>query len=85
MKKRGIKRVIEHIKLWNKWRKHCVNGKWHKFLVLIGVAKSSSLKSYYMIHQYMKGLNEGLMGVIEDGQRNIKAVPAIEERDQRTG
>lgn len=32
-----IKRLITHIKRWNKWRKHCVNGWLYKFLVLFGM------------------------------------------------
>lgn len=33
-------KIIRHIKRWNKWRKRCRNGKFHKFLVLIGVIHS---------------------------------------------
>lgn len=32
-----IKRLITHIKRWNKWRKRCVNGWLYKFLVLFGM------------------------------------------------
>lgn len=32
--------MIKHFKHWNKWRKRCTNGKFHKFLVLIGVIHS---------------------------------------------
>ena len=32
-----IKRIITHIKRWNKWRKRCVNGWLYKFLVLFGM------------------------------------------------
>ena len=31
-----FKRLINHIKRWNKWRKHCVNGWLHKISVLFG-------------------------------------------------
>ena len=31
-----IKRLITHIKRWNKWRKHCGNGWLHKISVLFG-------------------------------------------------
>lgn len=31
-----IKRLIRHIKRWNKWRKHCANGWLHKISVLFG-------------------------------------------------
>ena len=29
-------KVINHIKLWNGWRKHNINSKFHKFMVLLG-------------------------------------------------
>jgi len=28
--------MIKHIRRWNIWRKHCLNSKFHKFLVLFG-------------------------------------------------
>lgn len=31
-----LKRLIRHIKRWNKWRKHCGNGWLHKISVLFG-------------------------------------------------
>ena len=31
-----FKRLINHVKRWNKWRKHCGNGWLHKILVLFG-------------------------------------------------
>lgn len=31
-----FKRLINHIKRWNKWRKHCGNGWFHKISVLFG-------------------------------------------------
>lgn len=31
-----LKRLINHIKRWNKWRKHCGNGWLHKISVLFG-------------------------------------------------
>ena len=40
-------RIILHIRLWNEWRKHCLNSRWYKFLVLIGLVKSPTLIGYY--------------------------------------
>ena len=31
-----IKRLINHVKRWNKWRKYCGNGWLHKISVLFG-------------------------------------------------
>lgn len=32
--------MIKRFKRWNKWRKHCLNSSFYKFLVLIGIAIS---------------------------------------------
>lgn len=29
-------KLLNHIKLWNGWRKHNINSKFHKFMVLLG-------------------------------------------------
>lgn len=39
-----MKRIIHHIKVWNRWRKRSLNSKMHKFLVLIGLANSPTLE-----------------------------------------
>lgn len=31
-----FKRLINHVKRWNKWQKHCGNGWLHKISVLFG-------------------------------------------------
>ena len=38
-----IIRLIDHIKRWNKWRKRCTNGQFHKFMVLIGLHNSPTM------------------------------------------
>lgn len=49
-------KIILHLKVWNHWRKHSLNSKLYKFLVLIGWTKSPTmLYSYYCI-----GFEEGL-------------------------
>ncbi len=35
-------RIANRVKRWNKWRKGNRNSKFYKFLVLIGIAKSST-------------------------------------------
>lgn len=32
--------MIRRFRLWNKWRKNCLNGPLYKFLVLIGLRRS---------------------------------------------
>lgn len=36
--------MLDHIRRWNIWRKHCLNGPIHKILVLFGVIKSPSMR-----------------------------------------
>lgn len=38
-----MSKLINHIRRWNIWRKHCLNGPVHKLLVLFGVVKSSTM------------------------------------------
>ena len=38
-----MKKIIDHIRRWNIWRKHCINSPFHKFLVLIGFIKSPTM------------------------------------------
>lgn len=35
--------IIKHFKRWNIWRKRNINGRMHKFLVLVGIRKSPTL------------------------------------------
>lgn len=32
--------LINHIRLWNRWRKHCANSVLYKVLVLMGLMRS---------------------------------------------
>lgn len=38
-----MNRITNHLKRWNKWRKHSLNSPIYKFLVLIGVVRSPTL------------------------------------------
>ena len=40
-----MKKLINHIRRWNIWRKHCLNSNFHKILVLFGVIKSPTMNS----------------------------------------
>ena len=39
-----MKRLINHIRRWNVWRKWNRNSRWHKFLVLCGVIYSPTFE-----------------------------------------
>lgn len=35
--------MVKHIRRWNIWRKGCLNSKWHKLLVLLGLRQSPTM------------------------------------------
>lgn len=35
--------MIKHIRRWNMWRKHCVNGRVYKLLVLFNITHSPTM------------------------------------------
>lgn len=37
-------KVIKHIRIWDRWRKHCLNGKFYKILVLFGILRSPTFR-----------------------------------------
>lgn len=57
--------MIKHILRWNKWRKGCLNGPFHKLLVLLGLRFSStyhltSLPGEFTISDaFRKGIEDG--------------------------
>ena len=62
--------MLDHIRRWNIWRKHCLNGPIHKILVLFGVIKSPTMPFVMLpeeekeiakafVEGYQKGLKEG--------------------------
>lgn len=50
-----MKRIISWVKAWNEWRKHNLNGRLHKFLVLIRVVHSPTFDVEW---GFRKGLEE---------------------------
>lgn len=43
-----MKKLFRHIKRWNRWRKHCLNGKLHKALVLLSITKSPTMPFFLL-------------------------------------
>lgn len=43
---REFKNIVGHVKLWNEWRKGCLNGPLHKFCVLIGLVYSPTFHHF---------------------------------------
>ena len=56
--------MLDHIRRWNIWRKHCLNGPIHKILVLFGVIKFPSMRLAMLPEEWdriwdaMKGEND---------------------------
>ena len=42
-----IKKLIQHIKRWNEWRKGCLNNPVYKFLVLFRVIDSPTFRHFW--------------------------------------
>lgn len=44
-----MKKFIENFKLWNEWRKNCLNGRAHNLFVLLGIIVSPTFENYKSI------------------------------------
>lgn len=47
-------KLIKHIKLWNRWRKSCMNGLGHKIMVLFGLRKSPTFDQIKAFDEYWR-------------------------------
>lgn len=64
-----MNRLIKHIRRWNKWRKNCMNTKWHKLLVLLGLRKSPTMATIFLPEEtnyFVAGIEEVLKHPIND-------------------
>ncbi len=50
-----MKKLIAHLKTWNKWRKSSLNSRLYKLGVLFGLAKSPTIELNY---EFYKKLNK---------------------------
>lgn len=50
-----MKKLIEHLKIWNEWRKGCLNSRLYKLGVLFGLTKSPTMELNY---EFYKKLNK---------------------------
>lgn len=41
-------KLLDHIKIWNKWRKRNTNSQFYKFLVLVGFIHSPTMSVFKM-------------------------------------
>lgn len=63
-----MKKIIDHIRRWNIWRKHSLNSNLHKFLVLIGFIKSPTMGTALLPEEIIKVL-EAYDKAREEGMR----------------
>ena len=64
-----MKKVTEHIKRCNKWRKHNSNNWIHKVLVLIGLVKSPTMMLIFTDEEE-KQIQETAKRVLKRGRKN---------------
>ena len=68
--------IINHIKRWNKWRKHNCNSLLHKLLVLLHVIYSPTFESVFTDEEELE-IKEAFMKGLSDGCSNIKSKDKI--------
>lgn len=47
-----MRKIINHIRRWNLWRKDCLNNRIYKFFVLIGLIKSPTMALIYLPEEW---------------------------------
>lgn len=62
-----MRKLIKHLKIWNRWRKSNRNSCWHKLLVLFG----EKCPSYYTI-MWQMDFYEGYMKSYKEERKKIK-------------
>lgn len=63
-------KIIKHIKRWNVWRKHNVNSKLHKILVLFGIIKSPTLV-FTLIPEEYEEIQKAIEEAIENAKKEV--------------
>ncbi len=71
-----VKRMINHIQRWNKWRKYNYNSLLHKLLVLLHVIYSPTFEFTFTDAEELK-IEEAFMRGFNDGCNNIKSKDKI--------
>lgn len=51
-----MRKTIDYIKLWSKWRKHNLNGRFHHYLVLFKIIKSPTFELFKGYEKAMKNI-----------------------------
>ena len=59
--------MIKHIRRWYQWQKGNRNGRWYKFMVLIGVMQSPSMV-WMLLPEEMKEISEEFQNALRGGR-----------------
>ena len=76
-----MKKLKKHLKKWNGWRKHSLNSKFHKLLVLLGIIKSPTFDLYFTkeeLDEFCKELEKSIM----QGPSEIEPIGLCAEAEQ---
>ena len=52
--------MIKHFKRWNGWRKHNLNSRFYKLLVLLGIVKSPTF-ALYLTEEELEKIHKAFM------------------------
>lgn len=63
-----FKKIKDHFRLWNRWRKRNLNGSVYKLLVLFGLVHSPTFDSFVIIEEAAQSFYRG----VEDGFKNAE-------------
>lgn len=75
-----LKSIVDYISMWNKWRKHNTNSKFHKLLVLLNIIHSPTFRHFFGIKDSAEKCNaiEWTCEDIFDGDDKWNAVTVTE-------
>lgn len=79
-----LENIAIHISMWNEWRKHNTNSKFHKLLVLLGLRHSPTLACFGCIQDSAEKLN-AIMYKFEDvfgGKTDESGVATVMEVEE---
>ena len=66
--KKFIRDITYRLKCWNKWRKGCMNGPFHKFMVLFGMIESPTFNVFLATdcgETIVKAFNDGIQQTVQ--------------------
>lgn len=82
-----LENIAIHISIWNEWRKHNTNSKFHKLLVLLNIIHSPTFRIFFQIKDSAEKCNaiEWTCADIFDDDDKWNAVTITEVKDDDEG